>query len=172
MMKVAGRTRHLLLGTATPIQTDVTELWDLLEILNHSATHVLGREFSTWRKPDLARPILTGEKIVLDEAEAWNLLRNPLPPRDDGNQLFDLIYQDLNIKERAVDFTDVPFTDLDDFTRAEFRDALAGKIRGIGFFQYHNPISRHVVLRRRKTLEDSGLMKRIAVDIWPAAYDP
>lgn len=171
MMKIADKTRHLILGTATPIQTDVTELWDLLEILNRGATHVLGREFSTWRKPDLAREIMTGEKIILDEAEAWNLLRNPLPPRDDGDQLFDLIYQDLGIDEKAVDFTDAPFTDLDDFTRAEFRDALTGKTKGIGFFQYHNPISRHVVLRRRKTLEDAGLMKRIGVDIWPSPYD-
>ncbi|MER8748070.1 phospholipase D-like domain-containing protein [Mesorhizobium sp. M1050] len=172
MMKIAGKTRHLILGTATPIQTDVTELWDLLEILNHGATHVLGREFSTWRKPDLAREIMTGEKIVLDEGEAWNLLRNPLPPSDEDHGPFNFIYQDLDIEGKAVDFTDAPFTDLAIFTRDDLRDAINGKVRGIGFFQYHNPISRHVVLRRRKTLEDAGLMKRIAVDIWPNAYDP
>ena len=33
--------------------------------------------------------------------------------------------------------------------------------------QFHNPLGRHVVLRRRKTLEDAGLMDRIAVNIYP-----
>jgi hypothetical protein len=45
-------------------------------------------------------------------------------------------------------------------------------VNGISFFQYHNPVSRHVVLRRRRTLEDAGLMPRIAVDIWPTDQDP
>ena len=33
MVEIARRTRHLLLGTATPIQTDVADLWDLMNIL-------------------------------------------------------------------------------------------------------------------------------------------
>ena len=38
---------------------------------------------------------------------------------------------------------------------------------GLGFFQRNNPVVRHVVLRRRQTLEEEGLMPRIAVDIHP-----
>jgi hypothetical protein len=34
MGHIATKARHVLPGTATPIQTDVRELWDLLEILN------------------------------------------------------------------------------------------------------------------------------------------
>jgi superfamily II DNA or RNA helicase len=171
MTAIAAKTRHLILGTATPIQTEVDELWDLLEILNRSATHVLGRELSSWRQPDLVRPILTGQTKVEDEAQAWNLLRNPLPPRtDDG--LFDRIYQDLDIDAQAEDFTDRSYTDLDDFTRDDLRDALRSGTHGIGFFQYHNPISRHVVLRRRRALEDAGLMKKIAIDMWPNSREP
>jgi len=33
--------------------------------------------------------------------------------------------------------------------------------------RYHNPLGRHVVLRRRKTLEEAGLMDQIAVNIHP-----
>jgi hypothetical protein len=58
MMEIAGRTKHLILGTATPIQTDVAELWDLLEILNQGASHVLGRHLSAWRDHGLVRPLL------------------------------------------------------------------------------------------------------------------
>ena len=42
MLEAAKRARHVILGTATPIQTDVEELWDLLEILNKGADHVHG----------------------------------------------------------------------------------------------------------------------------------
>jgi superfamily II DNA or RNA helicase len=171
MMAIAERARHVILGTATPIQTEVDELWDLLEVLNRSATHVLGRELSTWRRPDQVRDILTGNIAVEEESEAWNLLRNPLPPRSDA-PLFDSIYQDLGYDEPVRDFTDQSHTDLDQFTRDDLLDSLRGTIRGLKFFQYHNPISRHVVLRRRKALEDAGLMKRIGVEMWPNSRDP
>ena len=171
MTRIAAKAKHIVLGSATPIQTEVVELWDLLEVLNQSATHVLGRELSTWRRPDLAIPILKGEQKIFDEGEAWNLLRNPLPPRDDDG-LFEFIYQDLHLEEQSVDYTDASFTDLDDFTRNDLRNAINSDFKGIGYFQYNNPISRHVVLRRRKTLEAAGLMKAIGVDIWPSALDP
>jgi Superfamily II DNA/RNA helicases, SNF2 family len=171
MTAIADRSRHVILGTATPIQTEVDELWDLLEVLNRSATHVLGREMSLWRRPDQVRPILTGNVSVEDEGEAWNLLRNPLPPRDDA-PLFDNIYQDLNFEGPALDFTDRPYTDLAQFTRDDLQDSLQSGTRGLKFFQYHNPLSRHVVLRRRKTLEDKGLMKKVGVEMWPRATDP
>jgi SNF2 family DNA or RNA helicase len=49
MLKIGPRTKNLLLGTATPIQTDVSELWDLMRILNAGADFVLGREmYSQW----------------------------------------------------------------------------------------------------------------------------
>jgi len=31
MLQIAKRTQHLILGTATPIQTNIRELWDLLK---------------------------------------------------------------------------------------------------------------------------------------------
>ncbi len=44
MLRIGPRTKHLLLGTATPIQTEAAELWDLMRILNAGADFVLGRE--------------------------------------------------------------------------------------------------------------------------------
>lgn len=166
MVKLAERARHVLLGTATPVQTDVEELWDLLEILNRGADHVLGRPGSIWRQPASAIQILTGERNVRDESEAWNLLRNPLPPKREG-PLFDLIRSDLHLKADRF-YTDRPVTDLDAFTRAEFVDHLATQVDRLAFFQRNNPILRHTVLRKRATLEDLGLLDRIAVDIWPS----
>jgi hypothetical protein len=107
------------------VQTDVEELWDLLEVLNQGADHVLGGSFSNWRRPVAAIPVLTGEKVILDEGEAWNWLRNPLPAGRE-NSLFDFIRSDLRIK-RDQFFTDNAITDLDDFTRMELRDAEVGR---------------------------------------------
>jgi hypothetical protein len=115
-------------------------------------------------------PVLTGATLIEDEADAWNWLRNPLPARSE-NILFDHIRSDLGL--RAHDFyTQHPATDLDDFTRAELRDALHSREDGLTFLQRHNPVLRHTVLRKRETLEGMGLLERIAVDIWPGENDP
>lgn len=166
MREAAKRAKHVILGTATPIQTDVEELWDLLEVLNNGANHVLGREFSVWRHFRDALPILTGEREVTDESEAWNLIRNPLPPRTE-HPLFDHVRGDLRLHKDRY-YTDRPIADLDDFTRSELRDALSERRNGLTFFQQYNPILRHTVLRKRSTLEELGLLDKIAVDIWPS----
>ncbi len=170
MVEAAKRAKQVILGTATPIQTDVEELWDLLEILNRGADHVLGRWGGPWRQCRPVLPLLTGKKAVKDEGEGWNLLRNPLPPRHEGAPLFDHIRQDLGLADHSF-FTDRPVTDLESFVRTEFRDALEVYERGLSFFQRNNPLVRHMVLRKRATLEDMGLLDRVAVDIWPSATE-
>ncbi len=169
MINAAPRSKHVVLGTATPVQTDVEELWDLLEVLNQGADHVLGRFASHWRRPSVAIPVLTGEKVIVEEGEAWNWLRNPLPVGRE-NALFDFIRGDLRVKPDQF-FTDKPVTDLDDFTRMELRDAMESREDGVAFLPRHNPILRHTVLRKRATLEDMGLLDKIAVDIWPSEHD-
>lgn len=166
MREAAKRAKHVILGTATPIQTNVEELWDLLDVLNNGATHVLGRELSVWRQFKTALSILTGEKEIIDEVDAWNLIRNPLPPRTE-DPLFDHIRSDLRLRKEQH-YTDKPITELDDFTRSELQDALSEHCNGLAFFQRNNPILRHTVLRKRSTLEELGLLDKIAVDIWPS----
>src|SRR5580704_15300400 len=169
MLQAAARARHVILGTATPVQTDIEELWDLLEVLNHGADHVLGRYNSQWRRPLAAIPVLTGQKVITDESEAWDWLRNPLPARRE-NKLFDMVRSDLAIRPDEF-YTDRPVTDLDDFTRMELRDEIGSREEGVGFLPRNNPILRHTVLRKRATLEDMGLLDRIAVDIWPSEHE-
>jgi len=170
MLDIAPNAEHIILGTATPIQTDPTELWDLLEILNRGSQVVLGDVSSKWRRPEEVVSIVTGETIIANESDAWGLIRNPLPARQES-PIFDSIRSDLGVFDTER-FTSKSFTELTDFTRDDLNDQIKGSAdNNVSFFQYHNPISRHVVLRRRKTLEDNGLMPRIAVDIWPNARD-
>ena len=83
MLRVGCRTKNLLLATATPIQTDVRELWDLLRILDTGArsSFVLGSEyFSNWRHMNRALPVVGGEHEFQDEKEVWQWIKDPLPP--------------------------------------------------------------------------------------------
>lgn len=170
MMDAAKNARHVILGTATPIQTDVHELWDLLDILGQGADHVLGRRTaSRWRDPDRVLPLVTGEKAIEGGDEGWDLIRNPLPPaREDG--LFGQVRQDLSLGDRQF-FTDRPLVDLHRETQDLMSDRLIGRRKGLGFFQRQNPMVRHTVLRKRAALEERGLLPKIGVDLHPSEDD-
>ena len=99
MLRIGERTQHVLLGTATPIQTKVRELWDLLRVLNTSAEFVLGREtFGHWVDVERALPLVKGEKALPDEREAWEWTRNPLPPASE-HEVFTRLREQLQMPE-------------------------------------------------------------------------
>lgn len=161
MLRIGSRTKNLLLGTATPIQTEVHELWDLLRILNAGADFVLGREiFGGWSDWAKALPLVKGDDTPLDARDAWEWLRNPLPPGGEDT-LFATIRLQLGLAEHVF-FTDRGFGSLDFLQQEAMAQALAP-----GFLQEHNPVVRHTVVRRRQTLEDAGLLERVGVDIHP-----
>lgn len=164
--EAARRSRHVLLGTATPIQTEVSELWDLLSVLNQGADHVLGRMGSRWKRPEEALRLVTGEESPTEESHYWELIRNPLPPKAE-DRIFDAIRMDLGVVDSSH-FTDRPVSDLDNFTREDLADRVASRKDGLTFFQRKNPILRHTVLRKRSTLEARGLLEKIAIDIHPS----
>jgi len=168
MMDMAMNARHVLLGTATPIQTAVSELWDLLMILNQGADFIMGRDHaSIWRFCDRTHQIITGQQLIADENMAWDLLRSPLPAKatpmmdDSCRQLVLAVRNDLNLSDTQFHVSDAA-TNLSPFTRRELHATI-----GTNFFQRNNPFVRHVVLRRRKTLEEAGLLDKIAVNVHP-----
>ncbi len=161
MLQIGPRTKNLLLGTATPIQTEIHEIWDLMRILNAGADFVLGREtLSNWVDWQKALPVVKGEEIPADERDAWEWLRNPVPPGDEEPGIASLRLQ-LGIPDGTF-FTDRGFGSLGFFERQIVVQTLAP-----GFYKEHNPIVRHTVLRRRQTLEDAGLLDKVAVEIHP-----
>ena len=55
---------------------------------------MLGRqEFSNWVNWQKALPVVKGEQIPVDERDAWEWLRNPLPPGDEEPTLASLRLQ-------------------------------------------------------------------------------
>lgn len=172
MQRIALKARHVVLGTATPIQTDPMDLWDLLQVLTSGADHVLGNDLSRWRnRPEEALRLVRGEVRLRTEQEAWEWLRNPLPPGAEKEALFGFIRQNFGMSD-DVAVTDRPPTELDDFYRQDLADLLSHDAEGRAFFQNHNPVVRHTILRRRKSLEEAGLMKPVAVDLHPRENEP
>jgi superfamily II DNA or RNA helicase len=168
---IAARADHVLLGTATPIQTKREDLWDLVRVLHQGrGNFVLGDDFSEWHKPREIIPILSGEVEVRDLGYAWKLLRSPLPTinsTQDGpaRRLYSLIRQDLGILPSQL--LGGAYTDLSDDARDELDVALETRVANANFFQRENPFVRHVVLRKRTTLEAEKLLPEIGVNIHP-----
>jgi len=170
MREAAKRAKNVLLGTATPIQTDIVEIWDLLDVLGQGAEFVLGRPpMSRWPRHEEVLPLITGAKSLEDEGDVWDLVRNPLPPKTEG-LLFDAIRMDLGLSDKDH-FTARSVFDLDLGTREDLFERAGGKRDGLSFFQRHNPIVRHTVLRKRRTLEERGLIPKVGVDIHPSGRD-
>jgi len=161
MQQIGKRTRHLILGTATPIQTDVRELWDLLGILNSGAEFVLGDSLSPWQDYEQAIPLVTGKKQVTSEQEVWRWLSNPLPPAKE-HHIIGQIRDHLKIDSRSF-FCTHRFEDLDYLIQNIWLSVCLFP----EFFKENNPILRHTVLRKRKQLEDDGLLEKIGVNTHP-----
>lgn len=172
MREIAARSDHVLLGTATPIQTRPEDLWDLMGILHQGkGNFVLGNDFALWRRPSEVLPILSGKQEVAEPSFAWQLLRSPLPLVDStqeprARRLFSAIRQDLGLVNGEWQTTGT-LTELTEDTREILEDELNRRISGATLFQRENPLVRHMVLRKRVNLEDAGLLARVGVDIHP-----
>ena len=172
MREMAARADHVLLGTATPIQTRAEDLWDLMGILHQGKGHfVLGNNFAKWHRPQEALPALSGDQTVTEPSFAWELLRSPLPLVDASQEprarrLYSAIRQDLGLTNGEWQ-TNKPFTELSEDTREILDDELNRKISGATFFQRENPFVRHIVLRKRTSLEAAGLLTKVGVDVHP-----
>src|SRR5216683_5569699 len=109
--RVARNAGSVLLGTATPIQLDAVELWDLLFALGQGAPQVLGllSEGSEWARDESIR-FLTGEHPWPQaDTSRWGLFRNPLPPSFE-NTVFRDIRLDAGLK--TIDVVGPRYDDL------------------------------------------------------------
>lgn len=165
MLKMGKSTKHLILGTATPIQTNVSELWNLLEILNSGAEFVLGDSLSPWRDFERAIPLVTGKNQISSEEEAWQWLSNPLPPATEGH-IFQQLRDHIGIHSRLFCSTH-RFEDLDYITQ----NVWLSQCLDARFFRDNNPVLRHTVLRKRRQLEEDGLLEKVGVNTHPLSHN-
>ena len=147
---VATNTRSLLFATATPVQLDPIEAWDLLEALNRGHDGVLGNYFSRWRtqaRDGLA--LVQGLELPPDDVhEAWEWMRNPLPPSEEDPD-FKIIRDRLGVPAGQVSVPPEAYSALHLPEQKRVGDLRED------FFGQHNPYIRHIVRRTREYLENT-----------------
>lgn len=147
--EISTRTKSLLLATATPVQLNPIEAYDLLAALAGSSnTSVLGNRWSLWHKEnvrglDLVRE---SEPAPTDEYEIWRWMCNPLPPASEGRD-YAIIRNTLGVDDETVTVDPAMWDKLTPPVRSRIRRI------GEGFFALHNPYIRHIVRRTRDYLE-------------------
>lgn len=160
----ASKATNVILGTATPIQLDAVELWDLLHALGQGTDHVLGRTLDggEWVREE-SMQYLTGEKAwPRNETNRWGLFRNPLPPSAE-HPVFRDIRNDFGLASRVV--LGPRYDDLS----SDIRNDFLGDFEMLA--ERHNPVVRRVIRRTRPMLEERGLLKRIGVVTHPRSDD-
>lgn len=150
LMEIAPRTNSLLLATATPVQLDPIEAWDLLNVLNNGKDFVLGSSYSRWRiRPREGLDLVIGRLVSPKETnELWEWMRDPLPPSSEGKD-FELLRRGLNA---APSDTWVPPEAFEALSKPD--QQRVGRLSK-NFFQEHNPFIRYIIRRTRDFLENT-----------------
>jgi superfamily II DNA or RNA helicase len=147
---VAGQTRSLLLATATPVQMDPIEAYDLLDTLNRRDGTVLGTTFSPWlTRARAGLDLVAGRADPPAELEdRWQWMRDPFPPASEGRD-FGVLRKALGEPASAEMYRPDDFAKLDAPNRRRLQNVSEE------FFAKHNPYIRHIVRRTREFLEEA-----------------
>lgn len=152
LLEISNKTKSMLLATATPVQLYPIESWDLMSILSQKNNSVMGTRYSKWRmEPKKALDLVMGrEKLAGLSIESWDWLRNPFPPKEEGEATFGRIRRRLLMDdERFV----IPPEALEKLKKTP-EERIIGRIIDGGFIQNSNPFIRHIVRRTRDFLEN------------------
>jgi ERCC4-related helicase len=149
LYSIAPRTKSLMLATATPVQLNPVEAWDLLDILSRDNEKVLGNPWSNWRRAGAALHLVMGKSLLPEDGrELWSWIRNPLPPTKEHLD-FHLIRRTLKMPDEQAVAPPEAWEELGEPGRSRVR-RLART-----FTQNHNPFIRHIIRRTRDFLEET-----------------
>lgn len=146
--ELATRTKTMLLATATPVQLDPIEAWDLLRALNYGAPHVLGSDHSRWNCDARTGLEMVMQRIALpsDIGTRWEWLRDPLPVATlnlDAQQL----RNDLMVSDADCTVGGSAINQMSPNERQRIHDLF------VDYMINHNPIIQAIVRRSRDQLE-------------------
>ncbi len=150
--EISTRTKSLLLATATPVQVNTIEAFDLINALSIPGKKVMGDQYSEWhRHPQTMLDMVCGKTNPPEsETAMWDIMRNPFPQRDSANRIARL-RNDLDIDDDAFVLPPEMYK--------EARRSTQNKIRELyvtdEFVRNYNPYIRHIVRRTREYLEST-----------------
>lgn len=165
---ISLKTKSMLLATATPVQVNTIEAFDLIHALSMPTQKVMGDIYSEWNsKPQTMLDIVCGKTPVPEsEIKMWNIIRNPLPPKSARAFKINTLRDQLDVPDDVY----VLNADLFQGLRASKKDKIRALYTTDDFVKNYNPYIRHIVRRTRKYLEDTinpatgeSYLKRIEV---------
>ncbi|MBP9867199.1 MAG: DEAD/DEAH box helicase family protein, partial [Candidatus Pacebacteria bacterium] len=147
LLKLAKKTDHLLMGTATPIQLYPIEAWDLLNILAQGDNKILGSTASNWQSdPQKALKMLSGKETLTRIEEIFDWMRNPLPDAFEDPKNIGVLRDSASL-EVSDYILNKSYNDL-----LPIQKNIVERLGGT-YIGEHNPFIRKIVRRTRKYLE-------------------
>lgn len=151
---ITFKTKSLLLATATPVQINPIEAFDLINALSLPTYKVMGDMYSEWhKKPQLMLDMLCGKAPYPDsEITMWDIIRNPLPAKTSSAQ--DRVNR---IRDR-LDIPDDTYVLPADYYASLMRskkDNIRTLYTTDEFIANYNPYIRHIIRRTRDFLENT-----------------
>jgi hypothetical protein len=151
---ISTHTKSLLLATATPVQIDPIEAFDLLMALSQppEADKVLGDNHSIWKlTPGLGIDYIQGEAIYpTAEAEMWEIVRNPFPPHGDDKSI-EILREQLGLPSEVSVLAQDKYSELS----KPQKNRVKTLYNDDDFIKNHNPYIRTIVRRTRNFLENT-----------------
>ena len=153
LFEISPRTKSLLLATATPVQLNPVEAWDLLHVLAQDNEMVLGNSWSNWRNAEGALAMARGEKIFKDndperDRQIWTWVCNPFPTASE-HKTFAKIRRTLSLKD--TDFN----AGMNRWDKLRLGDKQEIRNLSDTYGSQYNPFIRHIIRRTREYLENT-----------------
>lgn len=155
LREITYQTTSLLLATATPVQINPIEAFDLLEALAlpKEADKVLGDSYSIWRKyPQTALNYISeNQDPPKNEIEMWEIVRNPFPQNSERNPKIMTIRSQLEINDDTSVLSQSMYKELRPSQKNRIKDLYSTD----NFVLNYNPYIRCIVRRTREFLENT-----------------
>ena len=154
---ISSKTQSMLLATATPVQINLIEAFDLLESLSIPTDKVLGEKYnSLWRRKPLRmlKMICHNPEAPLPHVgsiEAWDIMRNPFPSRTTKAKNIITIRDALDIPDDQYVILPSVYFESKRSTQKKIDDLYESD----EFVYNFNPYIRHIIRRTRSFLEST-----------------
>lgn len=168
IQNISPKAKSILLATATPIQIHPIEAYDLLEAINRDRYRtydkVLGDKFSIWRNtPVYGLDLISGKEQYPDnEADIWQLERNPFPPDSEETHNVRFIRNRCKIADNVFVLSQESYKKYDRVAQKRIQSLFYEN----DFVANLNPYVRTIIRRTRDALEKDGLLKKIEVVLY------
>jgi len=175
--KITFKTKSLLLATATPVQINPIEAYDLINALSLPTFKVMGDIYSEWhKKPQLMLDMVCGNEMYpKSEIIMWDIIRNPFPIKTISSQdRINRIRDRLDIPNNTYVLPADYFLTLSGSKKENIRTLYTTD----EFIANYNPYIRHIVRRTRDFLENTvnplngeTYLKKIIVNLYGEGED-